>query len=118
MGVVKNLNLFWRQCGHPVIRSCHLIACNLLYFSAKIKPMNVIILNKEDPVVAAAVEGCEVGVPQSFTITFTPTVDTDTQLVADVDPASISYVDGGEVEPTEEEVPVEDTEEAYRPAMA
>lgn len=78
--------------------------------------MSTIILDKSDPVIAKAVEGCEVGVPQSFTITITPTVDTDTQLVADVDPASIVYAGEEEAEPMEEEVPVVEGEEAYKPA--
>lgn len=78
--------------------------------------MNLIVLDKSDPVIAEAVAGCEVGKPQSFTLTLTPTLDDDTQLVANIDPASIVYAGEEEAEPMEEEVPVVEGEEAYKPA--
>ncbi len=47
--------------------------------------MNTLTLDKSNPDVAKAVEGCEVGKPQSFTITATPVADTDELLVATID---------------------------------
>lgn len=74
--------------------------------------MNILILSKDDPAIAEAVAGCEVGKPQTFTITATPISDSETLLVANVD--SIEY------EASEEEVVEEADVEApstapYRP---
>lgn len=80
--------------------------------------MNVIVLDKSDPVIAEAVAGCEVGKPQSFTLTFTPVADDDTQLVANIDPASIAYTGEDEEEEEVMEEEAEPSEAPYRPGAA
>jgi len=78
--------------------------------------MNLIVLDKTDKSIADAVAGCEVGKPQSFTLTLTPVADDDTQLVANIDPASVAY--SGEEETPEGESPAEEpaaSEKPYKP---
>lgn len=65
--------------------------------------MNTLTLDKSDPEIAAALEGCEVGVPKTLTVTVVPTEDTDTIFTADVT----------DVEYTEDET---ETEEVEAPA--
>jgi hypothetical protein len=72
--------------------------------------MNIISLDKSQPDIAAALEGCEVGVPKSLTITVTPVTDSDGLFVARVDEVAYS-----EEEVVEEEVAEEPAEAAYRP---
>lgn len=52
--------------------------------------MNTLTLDKTDPEVAKALEGCEVGKPIKLTVTVTPTQDDDETFVADVDRVSYS----------------------------
>lgn len=73
--------------------------------------MNIISLDKSNPDIAAALEGCEVGVPKSLTITVTPVTDTDAVFVATVD--EVAYSDEEE-SPKEETAPAPE-EAAYRP---
>lgn len=75
--------------------------------------MNSIILDKTDADVAKAVEGCEVGKPQTFTITATPVSDSDTLLVAKVDAIEYQEEPGEETPAEDEGEPV--TEKAYKP---
>jgi len=77
---------------------------------------NIIVLDKTDPAIAEAVAGCEVGKPQSFTITATPLSDDESSLVATVD--QIAYQEGAEEPAVEEEAaapPSPTTEAPYKP---
>ena len=69
--------------------------------------MNVILLDKSQEEIAAALAGCEVGVPKQLLITVTPTTDDETNFVATVD--SVEYSEEEEaaepVEPPEGEAP-------------
>lgn len=69
--------------------------------------MNTLTLDKSDPEIAAALEGCEVGVQKTLTITVVPTEDTDTVFTADV--TDVEYTEEPEAE-EEVEVP---TKESY-----
>lgn len=64
---------------------------------------DTIILDKTNPTTASAVEGCEVGKPQTFTITVTPLSDDENLLVGTVD--SIAYQEGEGEPAVEEEAP-------------
>jgi hypothetical protein len=75
--------------------------------------VNSIILDKTNPDIAKAVAGCEVGKPQTFSITATPVADNDTILVATVD--SIEYEEPAESETPEEEAPEEAASKPYKP---
>lgn len=77
--------------------------------------MNVILLDKSNPDIAKAVEGCEVGVPQTFTVTVTPTTDDGSVLVGTID--SISYEESEE-EPIEEALPGAKKPKTYKPRGA
>jgi hypothetical protein len=72
--------------------------------------MNIISLDKSQPDIAAALEGCEIGVPKTLTITVTPVADGDV-FVAKVD--EVSYTEEEAV--TDEVVAEEPTEQPYRP---
>lgn len=72
--------------------------------------MNLISLDKSNPDIAQAVEGCEVGVPKTLTVTVTPVSDSDTLLVGTVD--SVEYTE--EEAAIEEEAPAT-TEKPYKP---
>lgn len=53
--------------------------------------MNSIVLDKTNPEIAKALEGCVVGQPKTITIQVTPLSDDDSGFVARVD--SVSYED-------------------------
>lgn len=74
--------------------------------------MNVITLDKTDPAISEAVAGCEVGKPQTFTITATPVSDSDSLLVATVD--AIEYEESAEEEAPAEEM-AEPANKPYKP---
>lgn len=73
--------------------------------------MNIISLDKSQPEIAAALEGCEVGVPKSLTITVTPVTDSDGVFVARVDEVGYSEEEEAVEEPVAEEI----EEAPYRP---
>lgn len=77
--------------------------------------MQLVSLDKTDPAIAEAVAGCEVGVPQTFTITMTPLVDDDSKLVAEVN--SLEYTEAQEAPADESELEevVTGGESPYRP---
>lgn len=75
--------------------------------------MNTITLSKESPEIAKAVAGCEIGVPQKFTITATPVADNDTILVATID--SIEYDEEDQETPPETEAPAKPAKKPYKP---
>lgn len=77
--------------------------------------MNTVVIDKSDAEMAAALAGCEVGVPKTLTITVTPVADDDRIFVATVD--SVEYSE--EEEAVEEEPEAEDTaSKPYRPKAA
>lgn len=87
-------------------------SCNVSVKSITITIMNLVTLDKSIPEIAEAVAGCEVGKPQTFTITMTPVVDDDTKLLATID--SIEYAEGaGAVEEEEPAAPA--GEKPYKP---
>lgn len=67
--------------------------------------MNMIKLDKGDPNIAKALEGCEIGKPVTLTVTVTPTVDDDKQFVADVDEVKYKEREEEEEAPAEGEMP-------------
>lgn len=74
--------------------------------------MNFIALSKDSPDIAKAIEGCEVGVTKTLTVTVTPVSDSDTLLVATVD--SVEYTEEEEVkDAVQESAP--DTTPPYKP---
>lgn len=68
--------------------------------------MNTLTLDKSDPEIATALEGCEVGVPKTLTLTVVPTEDTDTVFTADV--TDVEYTED-EAEAEEVEAPAKES---------
>lgn len=69
--------------------------------------MNTLSLDKSDPEISAALEGCEIGKPKTLTVTVVPTEDTDTVFTADV--TDVEYAE----EPKAEEETEAPAKESY-----
>lgn len=74
--------------------------------------MNSIVIEKT-PETADALANCEVGVPETFTITATPLSVSDTVVVFQID--SVEYSGQEEVEPEAEAAPEDSTAKPYKP---
>ena len=75
--------------------------------------MNTLTIDKTDPAVAEAVASCEVGKPETFTVTVTPQAVTDGLLVATVE--SITYAEETDEPETPEAAPAAPAKKPYKP---